>query len=375
VKKRTISVSVLVCAALSGCAYFPSSGPSASDIRSESVHAHLPLQKVSPKLAEARYRAVLQKNAEEARATLAALQGTYRSQPVRLHDGDEIHATLWTQSLLPVSIGGGSGGSGMQMKQYPLGSFTIAQERVTLPYAGSVAIAGESLSEAEQAMSKAFTRSGYFEDPQVTITITKNRGQYVEVTGSARKPMVISWRPGGISLGYALTRAQGLETTSYVQGRSETNTKANRVVVVENGQNFVLPLDLAEQSYVPLSVGAKVILRRQSVVKVNCLGGGWAGDVHESFGHIPTLADVLATGGGLNPQTAQARYVFVLSAKHNKIYEFPMTTLEGLRAAQRFPVMNGSVVYVSTAPSVLLQQITQILFSPFYPAAAIKGVS
>ncbi len=368
--KRMIALS-LCAAGLSGCAFFPSTGPSASAMRSE--HKEVPLEVVSPAKAQALHRAVQQGVEAQTDSALRALRAAYRPAPVLLENGDEVSVTLWTQSLLPLSSSGGAG-TGTTMQRHALGDFTVNRGHLSLPYAGTLAVAGKSLAEAESEIARRFAHSGYFESPQVTLVLKKNRAQSVEVLGDARNPVVLYWRPGGISLSYAITKGHGLEQSSGISHSSTSNGKANRVVVVENGQRADLPLEVAQQSHIPLSPGAKVILRYRSLVHVNCLGGGWNGDVRENFGHVPTLADVLATGGGLNPATAQARAVFVLPASKRKIYEIRLDRLSGLQAAKDFPIQNGSVVYVSTAPSVRLQQITQILFSPFYLASAVKGV-
>ena len=372
--RRHRIVILSVCAAgLSGCAFFPSTGPSVSTVAADSEKVRLPLQVVSPAQAETLHQAVLRHVSEQTAKAIQTLHAAYQPVPVLLENGDVVAITLWTQSLLPPSSGGGIG-SGTTLERHALGDFTVTQGRLTLPYAGTIQVAGTRLSEAESELANRFAQSGYFQSPQITINLKKNRAQSLDVLGDARRPVVLYWRPGGISLSYALTRAQGLVQTAGISHSSVTNSKANRVIVVEDGRRAELPLEVAQQATVPLSPGTKVILRYRSLVHINCLGGGWNGDVRENFGHVPTLADVLATGGGLNPATAQAKAVFVLPASHRKIYEIRLNLLSGLQAAKAFPVQNGSVVYVSTAPSVRLQEITQILFSPFYPAAAIKGV-
>jgi len=82
----------------------------------------------------------------------------------------------------------------------------------------------------------------------------------------------------------------------------------------------------------------------------------------------------VASGGGLNGQAAQGRSVFVLSADRGTIYRFAWDSLDGLRAAQAFPVENGDIVYIASAPIVRIQQVTNILFSAAYPVATAKGL-
>ena len=130
----------------------------------------------------------------------------------------------------------------------------------------------------------------------------------------------------------------------------------------------------ALESEIPLRPNDQVVLEHQPVVRVQCLGGGWAQDTVQSFDDIPSLSKVVASGGGLNAQTAQGASVFILSADRSVIYQFKWNSLSGLQAAQNFPVRNGDIVYIASAPIVRIQQVTNILFSAAYPVATAKGL-
>src|SRR5262249_29828235 len=108
-------------------------------------------------------------------------------------------------------------------------------------------------------------------------------------------------------------------------------------------------------------------------INITCLGGGWPQNTVQSFDEIPTLSRVVASGGGLSVQQAQGASVYVLSADRQTIYSFAWNTLAGLQAAQKFPLADGDIVYVATAPLVRIQQVTNILFSAAYPASVARS--
>lgn len=371
--KVSLAVAAVCCVGLSGCAFFPSTGPSDSAVQQGAKAEHLPLVSVTPSLARQKLSAIKAREHQKNADALRALQSAYRPALVRLATGDDVQVTLLTQALLPGNTLGVSGSDTLRSNQ--LGSFTVdAAGSLHLPYIGRVHVAGVSLSQAETRIAQAYASSGFFQSPQVVMRLSKDRAQSVTVLGSARKPTVLYWRPGGVPLSLAIARSQGLEPSGQT-ARGNHLGKANQIQVVEHGQRFVLPFSLAEQANVLLDPGSRVILRRHTLVEVDCLGGGWNGDTRESFGHVPTLAEVLATGGGLSTRSAQGLAVFILPPSQRHIDKVSLDTLSGLRAAQSYPVENGSVVYVATSPSVKVQQVMQILFSPFYPAAAIKGAT
>jgi polysaccharide export outer membrane protein len=349
---------------LAGCATFSSTGPTASALARQAVR----LETVTPDAATA--MAAQQAGVEQGQVAdvLARLDRDRASVDVRLYPGATLNVALWIQP-----IADGLAGVGTVAKN-DLGAFTVANDgTLTLPYAGTVAVAGKDPREAERVLAERFAATRKFQAPQVTLTLEDNASQQIIVAGAAARPTTLAWREGGVTLAEAITRAGGSVPDG--QGQMQDSALiANRVRIVRKGATYDLPVRAALEAQVALRPNDQIVLEHRPLVRVQCLGGGWAQNTVQSFDDAPTLSKVVAAGGGLNAQTAQASAVFVLSADRSVIYQFPWNKLSGLQAAQAFPVQDGDIVYVATAPIVRIQQITNILFSAAYPVATARGL-
>lgn len=369
-KIKQLFFSALMAITLSGCAILPDSGPSGSDVQRDAKIAGVSVIKVTPALAERMRQAVLVSQRRRIATNLNGLRRFSKADlQTKLFPGDVLSIKLWAAPLLP------SRSSDISAKVFDIHHVTLRNNgSVALPYVGTVYLGGKTVPQAEQILQKAFQERASYADPQVLIHVRENRGQSILVTGYAVKPKRISWRPGGVTLASALIEVRGFNAAGSEPNRSSLG-RSRTIVIREHGRTFILPGRVAESSRISLLPGATVALRMHVQDHVLSLGGGLAANTTLAFSRTPSLAAVLARTGGLNPQTARAQSVFVLSPDHKVVYRFHLNRLSGLRAAQDFPIRNRSVIYVSTAPSVRLQQAMQILFSPFYPAAAIKGVA
>jgi protein involved in polysaccharide export with SLBB domain len=266
---------------------------------------------------------------------------------------------------------GGNGSSSLRETKF--GTYSVTNKgEISLPFLGAISVVGDSLTLGAKKIAHAYAQRGIFASPQVHLQWIKNVRQEILVTGFARKPMAIPWRNGRITLAQALTDAQGA-LFSGVSGATGGITEGRSVIVQEKNLPRVrLSLVEAQLSNVHLIPGTRIFLAQHAPVEIYVLGGGWTSARQESFGMVPTLTRVLAQAP-LNSYRANAREIFILSPNHQTIYTIPYGTLNGLEIAGRMPVLNHSVVYVSTSKSFRLQQLVSLLFTPFYPAAVAKG--
>lgn len=350
-------VLLLACTGLVGCATLPSTGPTASEMVKQAVHMEL----VTPALAAAlRDR---QKDMEQQRlnTTLAALSIEANPVGVRIYPGARLDVTLWTEQF----------GNGGIMAKTDLGVFTVTSDgALNLPYVAPTLVVGKGLEQIQQELRQRFAATRRYLSPQISVVVQDNARQQIIVGGAANRPTVINWREGGVSLGEALTLAGGNITAQ--QGQSgELN--ANHVIIMRDGIRHDLPAKWALEADVQLRPRDRILLEHQALVNVQCLGGGWSQNTAQAFDETPSLSKVVASGGGLSVQQAQGKAVYLLSADRTTIYSFPWDTVAGLQAAQMFPVANGDIVYVASAPIVRIQQVANILFSAAYPITATKS--
>jgi len=361
--RRTIGLTMALC--LAGCTTFASTGPSAGRVAAEAVK----LETVTPETASALWDQVQSTEQSRQSEALADLSSNVIAADVRLLPGTRVNVTLWTQPLVT-----GSAANVGAVLRSDLGTFTVTNEGVIdLPYTGPVHVAGLSLQQAQADLSARIARMRKFQAPEVTLTVQENVRQQIIVTGAANRPTTIAWRDGGITLAEAITQAGGPVLQNLGQSPDRMLT-ANVVRIVRKGATYELPLRAALEADLPLQPNDQLVIEHKPVVRVQCLGGGWSQSTVQSFDEVPSLSRVVAAGGGLNPQTAQGAAVFVLSPDRTTIYQFRWNSLAGLQAAQRFPVQDGAIIYIASAPIIRIQQITQILFSAAYPINTAKGL-
>lgn len=358
-------VAGLLTLGLAGCSTFPSTGPSAGRLAQEAVR----IDTISPETAAALWSQMEAGERARRSEVVAALSRSQPAPDVRLFPGARLSVVLWTQPLMSSSAA--SVGAVLRNE---LGTFVVTNDgTVDLPYMGSVHMAGKDLQQAQAELTRRVAALRKFQAPEITITVQDNARQQIIVSGAANRPTVITWRDGGVTLAEAITQAGGpvVQNLGQLQGSFLT---ANVVSIVRNGATYDLPLRAALEAEVQLQPNDQLVIEHKPVVRVQCLGGGWMQSTVQSFDEVPSLAKVVAAGGGLNPQTAQGASVFVLSPDRSVIHEFRWNTLAGLQAAQQFPVRDGAIVYIASAPMVRIQQITQILFSAAYPITTAKGL-
>lgn len=353
-------------AALAACSTFPSTGPSASAIAHQAVR----VETVTPEAAAAAWTARAGAEQQRIGDALAALTRPDVATLVRLYPGARLTIALWTSPLVSLSADAGAQAS---ITKTDLGSFTVDDDgSVTLPYVGSIPVAGKTLQEVRALLDQRFAATRKFLAPQTTLAIEANRHQQILVSGAVNHPTAIDWREGGVDLAEAITEAGG----STLGGTSPGNAlTANHVVIIRKGARYELSVKTALESDIELRPDDQVVLQQQLPIRIQCLGGGWPQNTVQSFDEIPTLSRLVAAGGGLSAQQAQGASVYVLSADRGVIYAFPWNTLAGLQAAQTFPLQDGDIVYIATAPLIRIQQITNILFSAAYPVSVARSVN
>lgn len=357
---------------LSACAFLPSTGPAASAVSKQANNGHddVRLVTVTPAVARELAEHLKTQDQQHIHDVIAQMLRIRLPAEVELKPGDVVALTLWTRPLftrLSDQIG-----DGPVLEKTALGQYTVdAKGQLVVPYAGAVSVSGKNVQQAERALAAAFSARRTFGDARVSLDITKNRGQHVIVTGASNRSTVIDWRTGGLSADEAIALAGGFRQSKISQAH---DMKANSVIIQHDGHGFTIPFSAVLETRIPLSPGDVVVLKHETRVRVECLGGGWTQDTLQSFGHVPSLTEVVSSGGGLNTNTAQGRAVYVLSGDRKIVYRFPWDTLAGLRASQMFPVNDGDVVYIASSPSVRFNQIVNILFSATFPVATVNTV-
>lgn len=130
---------------------------------------------------------------------------------------------------------------------------------ISYPLLGSVALAGLTVTEAEQRLARGLRDGNFVRQPQVSITLTQARGNQVSVLGQVGRPGRYPLETGEVRLTDMLATAGGI-----AQGGSD-------VVVVlgtRNGQAYRAEVDLPAVFAATGRRGADVVLQNNDVIWV-----------------------------------------------------------------------------------------------------------
>lgn len=357
---------------LSGCASLPSAGPSAGAIG----HAKdVDVVRVTPDYASAMAVQVKHEEADELQRSLIKLADTPPVSQIRFAPGDTLHV-----NLLTISPWSGSSGGGMNLtpRQIDLGKYTVSPNgTIDLPYAGRVKVSRLTVSEAQEELSSRFAGLGIMQNPAIKVDALSVPQGGIIVTGAIGAPKTIQWNAAGMTLAEALTQAMGNGVDLLSNKDGGLNQSATEVSIYRGNTVPVrLPMAAALEHMIELEPGDRIVVTHAPAVRIAVLGGGVSKDGEYNYASPPTLDQVLAQASGLNSNTANDHAIFILrrntNGKKPTVYDFAWNKVDGLVAAQNFPLENGDVVYVAEAPIVSVQKAIGILFQLALPAQVLK---
>jgi polysaccharide export outer membrane protein len=188
---------------------------------------------------------------------------------------------------------------------------------VTIPLAGSVKIAGLSLSDAAIQMEKALKAGGFLVSPHVTLTVTQSRSQRVSVLGEVKAPgrYVID---SGTTVFDLLAQAGGITpngATRIFLIRQSSEGNVTRYPINLRGldsSNFSLPVETlraGDSIYVPVAdhfyVQGEVSKPGQYSIEPDM-----------------TLLQAIIKAGGITPRGSSNRISIKRRVKENKYKTF-----------------------------------------------------
>ena len=261
-----------------------------------------------------------------------------------------------------------------QVQRFPT-TTVDAEGRIRLPYAGTITVAGRTPNEIAMLIERAYR--GKSQNPQVVVTVRGNVSETVFVSGDVRKSGRIELTGQRERLLDVIANAGG--TVAQTQDMVVRVTRGNQVaedrldrVRVGGPDDLVLsPSDRVE-----------LIRRPQTFIVLGATS---------RVAQIPfdqsdlTLAEAVARAGGPNDATANPRAVFLFryepatepgQVAQPVIYRLDMVNPASYFIAQRFPMRDKDVLYVSTAAinrTAKFVAIINQLFSPFVAARTLTG--
>ena len=314
-------------------------------------------------------------------------KGTFtdRSPPsdVYLGIGDTVRITIFEAGpgglFVPV---GGTSNSNTNGNYVTLPDQEVDQSGcITVPYAdkdgdgGLVKVHGRRPSEVQNEIQKRLMNRAI--EPQVIVTLVKRTSNLYSVIGDVGTSGRFSLSQGGIRILDALSTAGGPKDNDYntlvtlERGKTSATVRLSTLLNQSENNIFVQPND--------------VIAVKKEERYYNVLGATHANNRVPFEAENVTVADALAKAGGLNGDLAEPNTVVVFRREEPKmlenmgvklsgfkgaepiptVYRFDFTQPAGMFLAQKMPLRNNDVVYVSSHPfndfSKLLSTLRDVL--------------
>ncbi len=377
--------SVLVSAALlASCGSMPSGGPSGRSFSKAKTQYTAPTS--GAEAAEADLPFVLVNADRKIVRTLSGLEDlnyfkgafTDRTPPAEavLGVGDVVRVTIFEAG------GGGlfvqSGGSNNGGNFVTLPDQEVDQAgRISVPYAGKdnnsgfVKAKGRRLVDVQSDIQQRLMNKAI--EPQVIVTMVKRTSNLFSVMGDVNSPGRFTLEQGGTRILDALSVAGGPRSNDYntlvtLQRGSRSATARLSTLLTQSENNiFVQPNDL---------IAVKKDERHYNVL------GATQNNSRVAFeAESVMLADAIAKAGGLNSELAQPAMVVIFRREGFNtlvdmgvdlkdqtegeavptVYRFDLTEPTGLFLAQKMPLRNDDVIYVSQHPFADVSKLVGIL--------------
>jgi polysaccharide export outer membrane protein len=249
---------------------------------------------------------------------------------------------------------------------------------INVPFVGPVKAVGRNLSEIEADIKSSLT--GKANQPQVVARLVRNVSSNVTVVGEVGASAVVPLTARGERLLDALAAAGGVrqpvgKITIQLSRGGRVEALPLDTIIRDPRQNVPLkPADVVTALFQPYSFTALGATGKNEEVNFETQG--------------ITLAQALARSGGLIDARSDPKGVFIFRFEPKTALPWghePVTAPDGrvpvvyridlkdpasFFIAQRFPMSDKDVLYVSNAPVAETQKFLNLLFSIVYPLTA-----
>ena len=365
---------------LAGCAALPSAGPQRSDIRDQSRAQASPGFRIVD-LDERSLQAGQQRN----QPGFAELFGEGAPSPMRIDVGDRISVEIWEAGSTPLFArpvtGSGADAAAAATRSTTLADQTVGGDgEIVLPFAGRIAVKGRTGTEVEKQIVRAL--AGKTARPQVIVRV-RSESKAVTVLGEVAAGSRVPLSARGERLLDVLAAAGGVRAPGHEA----------RIQLTRAGRSLSLPLRRLLQEprqNIVLQPGDLVVAARQP--QSFTAFGATGRNAQIEFGSEElSLIEAVAKTGGLLDNRADPRGVYLFrheprallepgaaksAAELPVIYRLDLSEARSYFLAQRFPLRDRDILYVSSAPASELQKFLELVglvTQPVIQGAVIRG--
>ncbi len=293
---------------------------------------------------------------------------TYGVQP-----GDILEITIW-EAPPGVLFSGLSSATSLPNQMVD------ANGEINVPFAGSLKVTNMNTHSIERALIRRL--KGKANQPQILVRILKNNSSNVIVVGDVNASTRVPLTPQRERLLDVLASAGGVrqsvnKTTLQITRGEKVQSLPLDTIIRDPKQNiYLLPGDVVTSLFLSQTFTVLGAIGKNEEISFEAQG--------------ISLAQALPRSGGLADSRADAKGVFIFrfenpnslaeslpqSAKTPEgkvpvIYQVNLKDPATFFVAQNFPIENGDVMYVSSAPGAQLQKFLNILQSTVYTATGL----
>ena len=353
---------LMAAALLGGCAYAPGFYTSAKSVgpewlipAGEEVDAPPPgaLRSITPDL-------LRQQRASQPTDIPAPVKALFDTpKPYVLGSGDILNIVVWDHPELLIAPAGVVGaadtlGSTSQVAN----GFNINPEgMIQFPYVGPLKLAGLTEYEARDLLTKRL--AVFIKDPQITIRVQSYRASRIYIDGEVRTPGLQALGDIPMTLPEAIGRAGGFTPT------------ADRAAIAVTRNGETVNINLAQliakginPSNIMLRNGDLVRVLGREDAKVFVLGEVLRPSTQSLRNGKLTLNEALSEAGGINPNSADPRQIYVVrTAKVDQpeLYHLDAKSPLAHALAEGFELHARDVVYVDPVPLVRWNRVISLI--------------
>ncbi|SHL74038.1 SLBB domain-containing protein [Roseibium suaedae] len=359
------SVVAALCMTLGACGALPGEGPSAISITSDEVEAGSTISNYAVIQLDSTNIESIRRYRPLAFANQFKGVGAGGASTL-LGVGDTLMVSIWEASQDGLFSSGGSGGAG----QIP----AVIDETgyIFVPYAGRVRAAGLSVEALRQSIQKELI--GKAVEPQVLVTLGEKLSSTAVVVGDVMKPGVYPLPLRDTRLLDLVATAGGAREATYEtevtlkRGNRSGTTRLEELIDFPENNVRVSPGDNILLSHHPRTFSAFGAVKSSQLVPFKTKS--------------VTLAEALATVGGLNDFSADSGGIFLFRYEDADllrevrpelastiagrqvvpvVYKLSLRDPKGFFVARFFEMRNKDILYVANHPTAELGKFLQII--------------
>lgn len=361
------SVYLALLTSLAGCATLPSSGPTGKQIERSAV---APKDGSPIQLVEIKAATDVPATTENAAPATTLLPDRAPSPTDMVGPGDILDISIYEAGVTLFANNSNAGqltqmtaSPGVQVQRLPP-SRIDDNGNITIPYAGSMKVAGMTTGQVEVTIRNALKRLS--QNPQVIVTLGQAITNSIIISGEVSRPGRLVLQTNRESLSDVIALAGGYRgsardlTLRLSRGSSSVDLRID---------------DLADNPITDIRVqpGDRLMLINNPRTYSILGASGRVEQVPFSRSSV-SLAEAVATAGGTNPNLGDPAAIFLFRYVKDeqgqdvpKVYHLNMMHTGSYFLAQKFVMQDNDVLYFGNAaanqPSKVIQLISQ-LFSP-----------